>query len=145
MERKIPTSIPASAPARVALSQKIPSTSAGKKAEPAIENAQETMERIVPGFCAAMVAARTATTSSIDFDMTRRNWVEVVVIVVITIQAIAIQVILVDLSTRGDDVGGADVDNVGVAHNTIIEMIECELELTLDKEFLQLFHSGCII
>lgn len=77
--------------------------------------------------------------------MTRRNWVKVVVIVVITIQAIAIQVILVDSSTRGDDVGGADVDNVGVAHNTIIEMIERELELTLDKEFLQLFHSGRII
>ena len=52
------------------------STSAGKKAEPAMENAQETIDRMVPGFCAATVAARMATTSSIDFEITSRKCVD---------------------------------------------------------------------
>jgi hypothetical protein len=54
----------------------MPRTNAGKNADPAIENAQATIERMVPGFCAATVAASTATTRSRDLAMTRRNWVD---------------------------------------------------------------------
>jgi len=42
-----------------------------------------------------------------------------------------VQVFLADLSAGGDDVGGADVDDVGVAHDTVVEMMECDL--TLDE------------
>ncbi len=61
--------------------------------------------------------------------MTRGNRVKVVVVV--TIQTIAVQVFLADSSAGGNDVGGADVDDMGVAHDTVVEMMECDL--TLDK------------
>ncbi len=61
--------------------------------------------------------------------MTRGNRVKVIVIV--TIQTVAVQVFLADSSAGGDDVGGADVDDVGVAHDMVVEMMECDL--TLDE------------
>ncbi len=61
--------------------------------------------------------------------MTRGNRVKVVVVV--TIQTVAVQVFLADSSAGGNDVGGADVDDVGVAHDTVVEMME--RDLTLDK------------
>ena len=70
-----PATMPAIAPCRLARFQKMPSTSAGKKAEPAIEKAHATIERIVAGFCAANMAAMTATTSNSDLEMTSRHWV----------------------------------------------------------------------
>ena len=69
--------------------------------------------------------------------------VVVVVVVIVTIQTIAIQVLLVDPSTCGDDVGGADVDNMGETHDVIVGMIEHNV--TLDKQSLQLFHSSHIV
>ncbi len=59
--------------------------------------------------------------------MTRGNRVKV--IIVVTIQTIAVQVFLADSSAGGNDVGGADVDDVGVAHDTVVEMMECDLML----------------
>jgi len=61
--------------------------------------------------------------------MTRGNRVKVVI--VITIQTVAVQVFLADSSAGSDDVGSADVDDVGVAHDTVVEMMECNL--TLDE------------
>jgi len=53
------------------------------------------------------------------------------VIVIIIIKTIAIQVLPADLSTRSDNVGSADIDNVWVAHDAIVEMVE--RDVTLDK------------
>jgi len=61
--------------------------------------------------------------------MTRGNRVKVVIIV--TIQTIAVQVFLANSSAGSNDVGGADVDDVWVAHNTVVEMMEHNL--TLDE------------
>jgi hypothetical protein len=59
----------------VARFQKTPRINAGKKAAPASEKAQATMNRIVAGFCEATLAASTATTSSSDFETTSRHCV----------------------------------------------------------------------
>ena len=66
----------------------------------------------------------------------------VVVVIVVTVQTIAIQVLQVDLSTCGNDVGSADVDNMGETHDAIVGMIEHNV--MLDKQSLQLFHSSRI-
>ena len=55
--------------------------------------------------------------------MTRREKI----FIVITIQTVAIQVLLADLSTRGNDVGSADNDDVQEAHDMIVEIIELDL------------------
>ena len=44
--------MPAAAPQRLARFQNTPSTSAGKNADAAIENAADTSSRMSPGFCA---------------------------------------------------------------------------------------------
>ena len=64
-------------------------------------------------------------------------------LVVIAVQTIAFQVLLVDPSTCSNNVGSADVDNMGETHDAIVGMIEHDV--TLDKQSLQLFHSSCIV
>jgi hypothetical protein len=56
----------------------------------------------------------------------------VVVVVIIIIQTIAIKVLLADSSTCSNNVGSANVDNVWVAHDAIIEMMEHNV--TLDTQ-----------
>ncbi|MCY1370845.1 hypothetical protein D9M69_579570 [compost metagenome] len=60
----------------VARFQKMPSTSAGKKAAAANENAAETRNRMSAGFCAATYAAHKATTSSRTLEMVTRRAVD---------------------------------------------------------------------
>ena len=67
--------MPLTAPVGVALFQNTPRINAGKRAAPAREKAQATMNRIVAGFCEATLAASTATTSNSDFETTSRHCV----------------------------------------------------------------------
>ena len=65
--------MPAIAPHLLARFQKTPSTSAGKNAEAASENAAPTRNRMFPGLSDVTQAAISATTSRSAFDtMTRR-------------------------------------------------------------------------
>ena len=57
--------------------------------------------------------------------------VKVKVKVTITIQTIAIQVLPADSSTCGNNVGSADIDNMWVAHDAVVEMVK--QDITLDK------------
>ena len=63
--------------------------------------------------------------------ITKGGRVKAIVVVTITIQTIAIQVLPADSSTRGDNVGSTDVDNMWVAHDAVVEMVE--RDVTLDK------------
>ena len=64
--------MPATAPARVAPFQKIPSTMAGTKAEAASENEADTSGRMSAGLSEATMAATSATASSANFDRITR-------------------------------------------------------------------------
>jgi len=63
--------------------------------------------------------------------ITRVRRAAAVVVVVVIIIIIIIQELLADFSTCGDNMGSADVDNVRIAHDTILEVIE--LDVTADK------------
>ena len=65
--------MPSEAPHLLARFQKMPSTSAGKNAAAANENAAETRNRMSAGFCAATSAAAIATTTSKAFEIATRR------------------------------------------------------------------------